>query len=278
MKRLLASRPITLSAIIAAVLVAGVTTVAFRTADAPSAPPWVGSRTGCRATPMAHVHDPTRLVLQQTCSTFTGTVRKVEFVAAFDDVKMTVVPTKAMRAYLPSANRGVLVADVIATDQATVSIPPVGSRVSLWGAWVEDKATSTAMMLPAYQVVVDNPGDSVIRGHSVPGRTAIGPRHLRLSVEAPTRVVVGGEIRVHIHAQWSSFGQLTDASQIRLFAEMDTPDGTGVRWRAVQTDTRGMATASLVAIQVPAVYNLTVYAAPSKLAVSASTQVKVAKR
>lgn len=279
MNRLPRGRPLVLSlVVVVAVVVAGVATMAFRAVGPDTAPAWVGDRAGCRADAMAHVHDPTRLVLRQTCSTFTGTVRKVEFVPAFDDVKITVVPSDSMRAYLPAANHGVLVADVIATDQATVSIPPVGSKVSLWGAWVEDRATKTAMLLPTYRIEVDSPGDTVIRGHSVPGQGPVGPRQLRLTVAAPSRVVVGGEIRVQIHAQWSSFGKLTDASQIRLFAEMDTPDGVGVRWHAAQTDTQGMADLSLVAIQVPAVYTLTVYAAPSKLAVSSSTQIKIAKR
>jgi hypothetical protein len=270
-------RLLVLSTVMVAVIAAGLTVVVLRAAGRESAPPWVGSQS-CRARAMTHVHDPTRLVLRQTCSSFTGTVQEVRFVPAFDDVKITVAPTRSMRTYLPAANRDALVADVIATDQATVSIPPVGSRVTLWGAWVMDKATRTAMLLPTYRIVVDDPGDSVIRGHSTPGQIPAGARRLRLAVAAPSRVVVGGEIRVRIHAQWSSFGGLTDAPQIRLFTEMETPNGVGVRWRAAETDTRGIADVSMVAIQVPAVYSLTVYAAPSKLAVSTSTHIKVAQR
>jgi hypothetical protein len=279
MRGLLLNRPRMLSAVIlVALLAAGLSIAAFRAAGVGTPPPWAGSLSGCRTDPMRHVHDPTRLAVRQTCSTFTGTVRSVRFVPAYDDVKITLVPTRDMRPYLPAANHGVLVADVIATDQASVMNPPVGSRVSVWGAWVENKAAGTVMLLPAYRIVVDDYGDAVIRGHSTPGEGPVGPRQLHLSVAAPSRVVVGGEIRVRIHAEWSSFGRLTDASQIRLFTEMSTPDGVGVRWRAAETDTRGIAYVSLVAIQVPATYTLTAYAAPSKINVSVSTRVKIAKR
>jgi hypothetical protein len=89
---------------------------------------------------------------------------------------------------------------------------------------------------------------------------------------------VGGEIHAVIRAQWSLFGSLSSASQVRLFTEMTTPDGSGVRWKAIETDTRGIANLRLVAIQVPATYQLKVYAAPSRQAVVAQTSVKVAKR
>lgn len=277
MRRLL-PRPLVVGAVaLAAVLVAVLATITFR-ASAAGGPAWVGNLDQCRSNPMAHVHDPSRVEIKKNCATFTGTVKSVRFVPAFDDVKITLAPTPDMRSYLPAANRGVLVADVIATDQATVDVPTVGSRISASGAWVFDKATKTTMLLPTYRIVVQHPGSTVIRGHSSPRQGPVGARQLRLSVSTPRRVAVGGEIAVDIHAQWSSFGRTSPASQIRLFTEMTTPDGVGVRWRAAETDTRGVASFHLVAIQVPAVYSLTVYAAPSKLSASTTTEVKVAKR
>jgi hypothetical protein len=227
---------------------------------------------------MRHVHDPSRLVLREACSTFVGRVKKVRFVPAFDDLKVTLVPTAEMRRYLPDANRGVLVADVIATDQTTVSPPPIGSQVTVSGAWVEDKATKTAMMLPAYRIVVDNAGAVTIRGQSTENHGPTTPRKLDLSVATAPRVVVGGEIHARIRARWSLFGAFDPASQVRLFTEMTTPNGEGVRWKAIETDTRGIANLRLVAIQVPATYRLTVYAAPSGEDVSVTKLVHVAKR
>lgn len=258
------------------VLVAVGIIVALRGGD--PAPPWRGSLKGCRSNPMAHVHDPSRLELREPCSTFVGQVKTVRFVPAFDDLKITLVPTAEMRRFLPDANRGVLVADVIATDQATVSPPPIGSHVTVSGAWVHDKATKTAMLLPAYRIVVKNAGAVTIKGQSTENHGPSAPKRLRLSLSTAPRVVVGGEIHATIRAQWSLFGALSPASQVRLFTEMSTGDGEGVRWKAVETDTRGVANLRLVAIQVPASYHLSVYAAPSGQKLSVKKSVLVAKR
>jgi len=243
-----------------------------------AAPPWVGARSSCRADAMDHVHDPGRLEVLATCATLTGRVRSVRFVPAFDDVKVTLVPTADMRRYLPTANNGVVVADVVATDQASVTAPPAGTQVAVSGAWVHDKATRTAMMLPAYRFDVRNRAAVVIRGQSIERHGPQTPRTLDLSVRAPPRVPVGGEIPVTVSAHWSAFGHLSDASQVRLFIEMTAPDGKGVRWKAIQTNTRGLALARLVAIQVPAAYTITVYATPSRQPVTVATSVHVAHR
>jgi hypothetical protein len=265
-------------AVLVVILVALVAGVSVSGGD-PGTPPWKGSPKGCRPNPMAHVHDPGRLELRDACATFVGRVKKVHFVAAFDDLKITLVPTTdEMRNYLPAANRGVLVADVIATDQAAVSRPPIGSHVEVSGAWVHDKATKTAMMLPTYRIVVNNAGAVTIRGQSTENHGPASPQELQLSLTTARRVVVGGEIHAVIKARWAQFGAVSPASQVRLFTEMTTRDGEGVRWKAVETDTRGIANLRLVAIQVPAFYNLTVYAAPSGQALSVRQVVHVAKR
>ena len=244
----------------------------------PPAPPWVGARSSCRTDAMHHVHDPGRLELRASCATFRGRVASVRFVPAFDDVKVTLVPEAAMRRYLPKENDGHLVADVIATDQAKVEAPAVGTDVTVSGAWVHDKATKTAMMLPAYRFLVHNRTSVVIRGRSTERHGPQLPQTLKLSVSAPPRVPVGGEIPVTVSARWSSFGNLSDASQIRLFIEMTTKNGKGVRWKAAQTNTQGLARARLVAIQVPATYTITVYATPSQQPVTVAAPVHVAHR
>ena len=246
-------------------------------ADDAEAPPWVAASFGCRDQPTAHVHDPDRLELRHPCSTFSGRVTRVHFVAAYDDLKITLAPTAAMRSYLPAVNRGRLVADVIATDQTRVRAPEVGSVITVWGAWVHDKATKTAMLLPAYGIAVDDASRSAVRGHSNEQHGPSVARKLRIKLGTRPRVVVGGEIRVAVHAQWARAGRLTPASQIRLFAEM-TGHGIGARWKALETDTQGMASLRMVAIQTPGNYQLTMYAAPSGVDVSARTAIKVADR
>src|SRR5215218_7443461 len=46
-------------------------------APAASAPPWRAGVAPCRRNPMAHVHDPSRLVVLANCSTVSGTVKRV---------------------------------------------------------------------------------------------------------------------------------------------------------------------------------------------------------
>ena len=87
-------------------LLAGVAIAAVSRGDH-GAPPWRGSLEDCRSPALAHVHDPNRLELLRACATFTGRVKEVRFVAAFDDVRITIVPTAEMRPFLPDANRGV---------------------------------------------------------------------------------------------------------------------------------------------------------------------------
>jgi hypothetical protein len=272
------SRTVLVGAVALVALLAAVATVVVLRSDAETAPPWRGSLDGCRTKTTAHVHDPTRLELLQTCSTFTGVVKSVRFVPAYNDVKITLTPTGDMGSFLPAANKGVLVADVIATDYARVGLPVEGSRISVWGAWVHDKATKTAMLLPAYRIAVENGRTAVIRGQSTEKQAPPVPRQLQLTASAQPRVTVGGEVSVNIRARWSQFGALSPASQVRLFLEMTTPDGVGVRWKAAETDTRGVATVNMVAIQVPATYTLTVYATSTNPLVSVRTPVRVAAR
>ncbi|HST48286.1 hypothetical protein [Jatrophihabitans sp.] len=244
-----------------------------------TAPPWLPNVVSCRAEPMAHVHDPARLDVRGNCATVSGTVKSVQLVPAYDDLKITLTPDARLMPFLPKANQGVLIADLIATDQASVMIPPVGSRITAWGAWVFDKASRTTQLLPTYHVNVDQTqtATGVLSGHSEEKRGPPPRRSLRLSVSAPRRVEVGGRIDVTIQANWLQDRVLVPASEIRLFVEMTTQDGRGVRWKATMTHTSGLAVLHLVAIQVPATYTLTVYAAPSRQPVSAVTVVDVVR-
>jgi hypothetical protein len=244
-----------------------------------TAPPWLANVTNCRDTPMAHVHDPRRLVVLGKCATLSGVVKSVRLIPAYDDLKVTIVPDGKDSHYLRKANHGLVVADIIATDQASVVIPPVDSRITAWGSWVLDKASKTTQLLPAYYVRVDqlHAGATVRTGQSSEKHGPPPKRQLQLSLTAPSRVPVGGRIDLVIRARWLQERLLKPASEIRLFAEMTTKDNVGVRWKAIMTHTNGMAALHLVAIQVPATYTLTVYAAPSHETVTATAVIEVTK-
>ena len=277
MRRYLRRPVVLVASVLAAALVAVVLAVVAR-GNTVVGPTWAGDINGCRANPMQHVHDPHRLTLLNRCSTVSGTVRSVRFVPAFDDVRITMVPDEKTRGSLAAANHGLLVADVIATDQARVRAPARGSQVTVWGAWVLDKATKTTMLLPAYRIAVTHRDETVIRGHS---HELHGPslgKQLKLHVTAPRRVPVGGQLDITVRAQWLYIGVLSPAPQVHLFTEMTAGDGTGVRWKAAMTDALGVVTMHLVAIQVPGTYAVTVYGAPAHQSVAAKVVVKVARR
>lgn len=242
-------------------------------------PPWLPNVVACRAAPMTHVHDPGRLTVRGKCASVSGTVKSVRLVSAYDDLKITIVPDAKLLPFLGRANNGLVVADVIATDQASVVIPAVDSHVTAWGSWVLDKASKTTQLLPAYFINIDqqHAGSTVLAGRSTEKQGPAPRRSLRLTVTAPGRVPVGGRIDVTIRAQWLQDRRLTPASEIRLFTEMTTKDGLGVRWKATMTHTTGLAVLHLVAIQVPASYRLTVYAAPSGQSVSAAAAIEVTR-
>jgi hypothetical protein len=242
-------------------------------------PPWLPNAVGCREAPMTHVHDPGRLIVRGRCASVSGTVTSVRTVSAYDDLKITIVPDAQLRPFLDKANNGVVVVDLIATDQASVVIPPVDSHITAWGAWVLDKASKTTQLLPAYFINIDqlHAGSTVLAGRSTEKQGPPPRRSLKLTITAPARVPVGGRIDVTIRAQWLQDRRLIPASEIRLFTEMTTKDGLGVRWKATMTHTTGLAVLHLVAIQVPASYTLTVYAAPSRQSVSATAVIEVSK-
>jgi len=271
------TRPVFIVVAVVTAVVVGVVAAVVARGAGPSGPAWAGNVAGCRTNPMNHVHDPHRLTLIQNCSTVSGTVQAVRLVAAFDDLKITIRADSAVRSYLPAANKGVLVADVIAPDQARVTAPARGSRITAWGAWVVDKATKTAMLLPTYRILVTHANDTVIRGESHELHGPAIPKQLKLHVAAPRRVTVGGAINVTVRARWLYIGTPTPASQVRLFAEMTGPDRMGVRWKATMTNTLGLAVLHLVAIQVPGSYTLTLYAGPSHQPVTATVKMDIAR-
>ena len=261
-------------------LIAGAGVLLLTRTSARGNPAWVGDRSDCPSTPLTHVHDPKRIRVLSRCSTVTGRVQQARVDSAYDDLKITVLPDANFRSYLRPENKGVVVADVIATQLPQIAAPPVGSEVVVSGAWVFDKASKSVQLLPVYRLVVGkvDPAAAGLSGHSVERHGPPVVRTLRFTVATAKAVVVGNRLSVAVKATWLTGKLVTPASQVRLFAEMTTADGTGVRWKAAMTDVRGLANINLVTIQVPAAYKLTVYAAEYGQPISESTQVQVKKR
>ena len=187
------------------------------------------------------------------------------------------------RRFLRPANRGVVVVDVIGTDLGTVTLPPVGSQATFYGAWVLDKATKSITVHPSWRVVPQDPTARVVAAGSAarPPKNNARPLHesqtLTVAINQPAEVGVGKPMIAKLKTAWlkqqttKSAGSSAaarsrsvevrlPASQVRLFTEVSTVTGKGVRWRARTTNTQGAASARLLALVVPGRYVLTVYA------------------
>lgn len=209
---------------------------------------------------MQHVHHPSRLTMLAPCVIVTGTIRSASLVAAYNDMKAQVDVDAEYARFLPAANHGRLVVDVIATDVAAVSLPEPGQRATFLGSWVLDRATKTVQLHPAWRVQLVSGQSVETTGRSRPVRDPHEDDILELSVRAGSQVPIGGRLVVEASASWRAHGSSEPASQVPLFVEMTDAVGTGVRWKAALTDTLGKASVQLVALQVPGRYTVTVYA------------------
>lgn len=237
----------------------------------------------CRDDPLAHVHDPRRLNLLSECVAVRGRIRSIHLDGGYNDVKVRVQVAASDLRYLRPANRGVLVVDVIGSDLGSVLLPPVGSDATFYGAWVLDKATKAVALHPSWRVIPAEPTARVVAAGSAAqaSKTNTRPLHegqtLTVSMHQPARVGVGTPFSATVNGVWlkeqavRSVGpdgspkvrtveHRLPASQVRLFYEVKTLSGKGVRWRARTTNTQGVATARLLALIVPGRYQVTVYA------------------
>jgi hypothetical protein len=266
------------AAVVAAIV--GAVTVAGGSAQAPI-PERPSGLADCRADPLTHVHDPLRLDLLSECAAIKGRIRSIRLNGGYNDVKVTVEVAASDVRFLRPANHGEIVVDVIGTDLGTVLLPPIGSTATFYGAWVVDKATKAVSLHPSWRVVPAEPTTRVVEAGSAahPSKSDTRPLHegqtLTVALDQPAKVGVGQPVVAKVRATWlkqqvtTSTGPgpartspevRTPASQVRLFQEITTVTGKGVRWRARTTNTQGTASARLNATLVPGQYQLTVYA------------------
>jgi hypothetical protein len=243
-----------------------------------SAPPAPSGASACRSNPMAHVHDPSRLSVTAPCAAVSGTIKSVHLDPAFDDQKVIVaVDTKYVR-YLTPANHGQMLIDVIATDLTSVTVPDPGSHATFYGAWVLNKSTKAAALLPTWRIL-----DVTTSGATSSGTSKSKPKPLHqgqtlaLSLQSAPTTTTGGRLIAYVHTEWVQGAKRAPASQVRVFLEATTPDGTGVRWKAALTNTLGMASMKLVSLQVPGPYRLTAYAFAVGRSAETSTNVTIVR-
>jgi hypothetical protein len=202
---------------------------------------------------MAHVHDPSRLVVLANCSTVSGTVKSVRPYDPIDgNSKLFVAVDRPYRRFLTPSNRGLLVVEVIPTDLLAVDIPAVDAHATFYGAWVLAKnELRQAEMHPAWRI------DSTT-SPTAPRAHRQAPR-LSVQAMAPDMVPVGGGMNVVVRVNEAG-GRRRPLSEVHLFFEVTSPEGIGVRWAAALTNSLGVAKVYLLALDVPGIFTLSVYA------------------
>lgn len=278
--------PVLIAGAAVAALVVGVAggMAAARGGAAAAIPPAPAQHAGCRAHPMTHVHDPGRLTVLADCVTVTGTLKSARLESAYDDLKLSVALDERDQGYLRPANRGVLTVDVVAPDIPDTTLPSAGQRATFTGAWVLNRATKAVELLPTWRVALPptapagTAADTAVGGSKSSAAASLhAGQQLRVSVTTPRRVTVGTRLSVAVTATWTTAAMRQPAAQIRLFMEMTDASGTGIRWKAVQTNTLGRARANLLAIQVPGDYRLNVYVVNADKAITSSNPVTVGR-
>ncbi len=202
---------------------------------------------------MAHVHDPSRLVVLANCATVSGTVKTVRPYDPIDgNSRLFVAVDRPYRRFLAPSNRGLLVVEVIPTDFLAVAIPAVDTHATFYGAWVLAKnELRQAEMHPTWRI------DSTT-GATAPKVHRQAPR-LSVQVMAPDMVPVGGGMNVVVRVNEAG-GRRRPVSEVHLFFEVTSAEGVGMRWAAASTNSLGAAKVYLLALDVPGVLTLSVYA------------------
>jgi hypothetical protein len=212
----------------------------------------------CRQEPMAHVHDPTSLVVVARCSTVTGTVRHIRYEPRYGSQNLLVAVDPAYQRFLLPENHGLITVVVIPTDETTVRIPRVGQQASFHGAFVFNKNQRAVELHPTWRIDVSGAGSP-----EVP-RTGPSPT-FTVTAHAPQMVVMGGQVAVSVRTERVWQGRRQPAGGAHVFLELVAPSGKGVQWAAASTNPLGDATIHLVALRAPGRFTLMLYTNDLKL-------------
>lgn len=206
----------------------------------------------CRQDPMAHVHDPTSLVVVARCSTVTGTVRHIRYEPRYGSQHLLVAVDPAYQRFLLPENHGLITVEVIPTDETTVHMPRVGQHASFHGAFVFNKNQQAVELHPTWRIDVSGAGSA-----EAP-RPGPSPT-FTVTAHAPRVVVMGGQVAVSVRTERVWQGRRQPAAGAHVFLELVAPSGKGVQWAAASTNPLGDATIHLVALRAPAQFTLTLY-------------------
>ncbi|MGH2768155.1 MAG: hypothetical protein ACRDIF_04265, partial [Actinomycetota bacterium] len=204
-------------------------------ARAPQAPPWRAGALPCRTNPMEHVPRPSRLLLVAKCSTASGTVARSTFDRSDGEAKLFISVDEPFRRYLRPSNAGLLVVEVIPTDQPMVTLPKVGDHATFYGAWVLDRERELwAEIHPAWEIRIDEPAAPTTTPGAQVHPSPTGPDALDVQIRVSESVPVGGSIEVSVEVREKVPGATPPPPipKVNLFLELLSSEGAAVRWEA----------------------------------------------
>jgi hypothetical protein len=242
------------------------------------APAWQTGVVLCRDDPMAHVPHPTRFVVLAGCSTVSGTVRQVRRDPVDGELNMLVALDQPYSRFLLYGNQGLLRTAVVPRDIPKVSVPKVGQHAAFYGSWVLDRNQhNQAAMHPVWKVQLSST-TGVGAGSSVPAKALGVASKLRVGVEAPTSVPIGGAIDVLVRVESGTEGARRPLPEANLFFEVRDEHGHGVQWKAAATNALGLARVTLVALEHPGSFRLWLYADRQGRSAVVSSPITVRRR
>jgi len=204
----------------------------------------------CLPDTTAHVYRPERLAHVAACVSISGIARVASYNPYDGDSKILVEPDPPYRHLLAPSNKGLLVVEVIPTDEPKVYLPKVGEHATFYGPMVLDRSHDHWVEIhPCWLITTQE-----IRG-------PLAPRHtLDVHIDAPDVLPVGQQLRMPVTVASTVSGSRQPVSQVHLFIELVSKQGVMLDWAAGSTNTLGHVTLNLASLVHAADYTLRVFA------------------
>jgi hypothetical protein len=216
-------------------------------------------------------------VVVADCATVSGTVKQVRRDPVDGELNMMVALDQPYARFLLYSNQGLLRAAVVPRDIPKVRVPRVGQHATFYGSWVLDRNQhNQAAMHPVWKIVISGTAGPTPRPAS--GSQAGAAKRLRVQLQAPASVPVGGAIDVLVRVESSEKGGRRPLPGTNLFFEVRGQDGRGVQWKAATTNALGLARVTLVALEHPGSFRLWLYADKLGRSAVVSSPVTVRRR
>jgi hypothetical protein len=222
----------------------------------------------CSPDMTTHVYRPARLARVADCVSLSGIARTVNYNPYDGDSKILVELDPQYRHLLAPSNNGLLVVEVIPTDESKVYLPNVGEHATFYGPLVLDRGHDHWVEIhPCWLITTPE-----IQGQLAPRTT------LNVSVDAPDAVPIGEQLRMGIHVESGVDATRRPLPQVHLFIELLSAQGVMVDWAAGSTNTLGNVTLALASLVHAADYTLRVFATKGQNTGTSEVPVRITRR